>query len=78
MVVFLLQENDEGHEKPTAFFNKVLQGDEIKYNILEKSAYALVKALEAFRIYVLQSCVTSYFPTTTLKHIFVQEDSEGK
>jgi hypothetical protein len=32
---------------------KPLQDVELKYDILEKQAYALVKALKAFRVYVL-------------------------
>ena len=49
----LLQKNKEGLEQPIAFFNKTLRYFELKYSILEKQAYALVKALKFFRIYVL-------------------------
>jgi hypothetical protein len=50
----------------------------LKYEILEKKAYALVKALKAFRVYVLQSSITSYVPSSSVKEILVQPDSEGK
>ena len=49
----LLQKNEEGYEQPIAFFSQVLYDAELEYNILEKQAYALVKSLKAFRVYVL-------------------------
>jgi hypothetical protein len=45
---------------------------------LEKHAYALVKALKAFRVYVLQSSITTFVPSSSVKEILVQPDSEGK
>lgn len=62
IVVVLLQKYDEGSEKSIAFFSQVLQDAELKYNILEKQAYALVKSLNTFRIYVLQSNIIAYVP----------------
>jgi len=38
----------------------------------------LVKSLKAFRIYVLQSNTIAYVPTTAVKDILLQGDSEGK
>ena len=55
IAVVLLQKNKEGLEKPIAFFSKNLRDSELKYSILEKQAYALVKALKFFIIYVLHS-----------------------
>jgi hypothetical protein len=49
----LLQKDDEGFERPIAFFSKSLRDAELKYDIIEKQAYAMVKALKAFRTYVL-------------------------
>jgi hypothetical protein len=51
----LLQKNVEGLEQPISFFNRALRDAELKYNIMEKHAYALVKALKYFRVYVLHS-----------------------
>ena len=34
----LLYENDEGHEKPIAFFNQVVQDAKLKYNVPEKQS----------------------------------------
>jgi hypothetical protein len=59
IVVVLLQKNDEGFEQPIAFFSKSLRDAELKYDILKKQAYAMVKALTAFKTYVLHQCCQS-------------------
>jgi hypothetical protein len=73
-----LQKNDEGFEQPVAFFIKILRDVELKYDILEKQAYTMVKALKAFRTYVLHSKIISYVPTSSVKDILVQPDSDGR
>jgi hypothetical protein len=45
---------------------------------MEKQAYALVKALKAFRVYVLHSKVTAYVSTVSVKDILVQPDIDGR
>ena len=40
-------------EQPIAFFSKMLRDGELKYDIMEKNKYALVKALKYFRVYIL-------------------------
>jgi hypothetical protein len=74
----LLQKNEKGHEQPIAFFNKALRDAETRYDVMEKKAYALVKALKAFRIYVLHSKVTAYVPSAFVKDILVQPDIDGR
>jgi hypothetical protein len=74
----LLQKDDEGFERPIAFFSKSLRDAELKYDIIEKQAYAMVKALKAFRTYVLHSKIIAYVPTSAVKDILVQPDSDGK
>lgn len=74
----LLQKNDEGHEQPVAFFSKVLRDVEVKYEPLEKQAYALIKALKAFRIYILQAKVIAYVPSSSVKDVLIQPDIYGK
>eukprot|EP00253_Pinus_taeda_P015772 PITA_15772 len=49
MAVVLLQKRD-GHEIPIAFFRRAIRDAALKYNIIEKQALALVKALKDFRI----------------------------
>ena len=73
----LLQKNKEGLEQPIAFFSKNLRDSKLKYSILEKKAYALVKSLKFFRIYVLHSKVISYVPNATVKDVLIQHDNEG-
>ena len=41
----LLQKNDDGFEQPISFCNKSLRDCELKYNIMEKKAYALLNPL---------------------------------
>jgi hypothetical protein len=53
LVVFLLQKNTEGLEQPISFFSRALRDVEVRYDLMEKKAYALFKSLKAFRIYVL-------------------------
>ena len=45
---------------------------------MEKKLYALVKALKPFRVYILHSRIIAYVPTTVVKDILVQPDSEEK
>lgn len=56
----------------------MLREAELKYNILEKQAYALVKALKAFRVYVLHHNIVAYVLIVVVKDILVQGDSDGK
>eukprot|EP00253_Pinus_taeda_P011608 PITA_11608 len=78
IAVVLLQKNKAGHEQPVSFFSQVLRDAELKYNILEKKAYALVKYLKSFHTHALQSKVTTFVPTAEIKDMLVQGDNEGK
>jgi hypothetical protein len=71
VVVVLLQKNDVGIEQPISFFSRALRDAEIRYDIMEKQAYALVKSLKAFRVYVLHSKVTAYIPSASVKDILI-------
>ena len=44
----LLQKNDEGVEHPVAFFSKSLRDVELRYGLIEKYAYALIRSLKSF------------------------------
>eukprot|EP00253_Pinus_taeda_P015232 PITA_15232 len=74
----LLQKDDLGNEKPIAFFSKDLRDAPLKYQIMEKQAYALVKAIKDFRIYILYSHIIAYVPSPIVKDILTQEHLEGK
>lgn len=73
IVVVLMQKNQQG-----AFFSKVLRDSFLKYNMMEKQAYTLVKALKYFRVYVLHSHVISYILNVVVKDILTQLDPEGR
>jgi hypothetical protein len=66
----LFPKNEEGFKQPIAFFSKILRDAELRYDIMEKQAYAMVKALKAFRTYVLHSKVIAYVPTSSVKDIY--------
>jgi hypothetical protein len=78
IATILLQKNEEGFEKPFTFFSKILRDVELKYDILEKHAYAMVKSINDFRTYVLHSKIITYVPTSAIKDILFQPDSDGK
>jgi hypothetical protein len=54
VVDVLLQANDSGLEQPIAYFSRALRDAEVRYDTMEKQAYALIKSLKAFRTYILQ------------------------
>ena len=74
----LLQKDDQGNERPIAFFSRALRDAPLKYQIMEKQAYALVKAIKDFRIYILYSHVIAYVPSPIVKDILTQENLEGR
>ena len=78
IVGVLLQRNNQNAEQPIAFFSKVLRDGELKYDIMKKQAYALVKSSKYFRVYVLHSHIIAYVPSNVVQIILTQLDLEGK
>jgi hypothetical protein len=74
----LLQRNYESFEQPVAFFSRELLDVELKYNIMEKEDFALVKALKSFRVYVLHSKFIAHVPSSAIKDILTRSKSDGK
>jgi len=74
----VLLKKNEGFKNPIAFSSKSLRDVELKNDILEKQASVMVKALKAFRTYVLHSRIIAYIPTNTVKDILIQPDSDGR
>ena len=72
-----MQKNPQGQEQPIAFFSKALRDAPLKYNIMEKQAFALVKDFKAFRVYILHSHIISFVPNSIVKDILSQ-DRDGK
>jgi hypothetical protein len=62
LAIFFLQKNTEGLEQSTLFFSRALRDAKMRYDIMEKQAYALVKSLKDFRIYVLHSNIIADVP----------------
>ena len=71
IVAVLLQKNAEGFEQPMSFFSRALRDAELRYNLIEKQAYALVKSLKSFRVYILHSKVIAYVPNIAVKDVLV-------
>jgi hypothetical protein len=74
----LLQKNVDDQEQPVAFFSKVLRDVEVKYELLEKQAYALVKSLKDFKVYILQEKVIDFVPSNSVKDVLVQPNIDRK
>jgi len=77
MAMVLLQKRDD-HERPIAFFSRAIRDAALKYNIIEKHALTLVKALKDFRVYILHSHILAYVPNTAVKDVLIQTDLEGR
>jgi hypothetical protein len=74
----LLQKDDDNLDHPVAFFSKTLRDAELRYDPIEKQAYALIKSLKSFRIYILHSKVIAYVPSSSVKDVLTQPDIDGK
>jgi hypothetical protein len=78
VVAVLLQKDDDNLDHPIAFFRKTLRDAELRYDPIEKQAYALIKSLKSFRIYILHSKVIAYVPSPSVKDVLTQPDIDGK
>jgi hypothetical protein len=74
----LLQKYEQNFERPIPYYNRTLMDSSLKYDIMEKHAYALVKALNEFRFYSFHSHTVGYVPSSSVKDILTQPDPEGK
>jgi hypothetical protein len=74
----LLQKDDDNLDHPMDFFSKTLRDAGLRYDPIEKQAYALIKDLKSFRIYILHSKVITYVPSSSVKDVLTQPDIDGK
>ena len=65
----LLQKNDERLEQPITFYSKTLRDAPLRYTIMEKQAFSLIKALKDFRVYILHSHIVAFVPSIIVKDI---------
>jgi hypothetical protein len=72
--IVLLQKNDAGLEQPISFFSRALRDAKIRYDIMEKQAYALVKYLKDFKVYVFHSKIIAYVPSASVKKVLIQPE----
>eukprot|EP00253_Pinus_taeda_P024607 PITA_24607 len=77
LAAVLMQKRD-GVERPIAFFSRIIRDGALNYNIIEKQALALVKALKDFRVYILNSHILAYVPNAAVKDVLVQTEPEGR
>ena len=70
--------NQEGFDQPIVLFRKSLQVVELKYDIIEKQVYALVKVVKEFRCYLVNAFVGYFVLTTIVKDIFPQKEISGR
>ena len=75
--VMLLQKDNEGFDHLITFFSKISRYAKLKYDSIEKQAYALINSLKTFRIYILHAKVLSYFPSVAVKDVLTQPDIDG-
>jgi hypothetical protein len=78
IVDVLLQKDDQNFEKPIAYFSRTLRDSLVRYDIMEKQAYTLVKSLKEFNTYILNSHVITCVPNNLVKDILTHPDSEGR
>ena len=74
----MLQKKNQNVEQPIDLFSKVLRDGELKYDIMEEWAYALISPLKYSRVYVLHSHIIANVPSNVVKSILTQPDLEGK
>ena len=56
----------------------MLRDGELKYDIMEKQAYALVEALKDSRVYILHSHIIAHVPTSVVKGILTHPNPEAR
>ena len=77
MAGVLIQKRDH-IEQPIAFFSRTIRDAALRYNIIEKQALALIKALKDFRVYILHSHTIAYVPNAAVKDVLMKTDPEGR
>lgn len=50
----------------------------VKYNIMEKKAFSLIKEIKYFRVYIIHSHIISYVPNVFVKDILKKMDQMEK
>jgi hypothetical protein len=79
-VVFsiLVQGDDQNNEKPVSYMIQILSYGEFKYSYIKKHAFALVKAMEKFRHFILGKHTLIKVPFPAVKFLLSQTYISGK
>ena len=70
----LMQDNDEGIQELITFMSVPLKNHELKYSQIEKHAFAVVRALKFFWLYILHSHSIIFVPDVVVKSVLTQQD----
>ena len=74
----LVQEDEQGVERPIQYLSKQLSGAQLRWATIEKEAYAVVYALTKLRPYLYDASFTIYTDHKPLKALFVSEIKNTK
>lgn len=70
----LNQHHNDNAEVPITFMSIPLKKHKLKYSLVEKKAFLVVKAVKQFCFYVLNSHSNVYVPATAMKMILTQQE----
>jgi hypothetical protein len=73
----LLQKNKDDYEQPITFMSKTLSDAELKYSIIEKQAYALVKSLKHLGAMLVTIRSKHMYCTLAVKDVLSEQDCLG-
>jgi hypothetical protein len=74
----LLQVDDQNQENPIAYMSQSLSDDEVKYTLIEKHTFSLVKAIGKFRHFILGKQTQVRVPLPAVKFFLTQTHLSGK
>lgn len=74
VVGVLTQKYEEDKEKPIAFMSAPLKDVALNYSLLDKQAYALVRAVKKFRHYIFKSQIIAIVPDPAIKNLLSQQE----
>ena len=66
--------NDQKIEAPISFFSSNLQGVELNYSYIEKQAFAVFKAINHFRPFLLKTHTKIVVPFTTVRQLLLKRE----
>lgn len=72
--IILLQNDTEDAEVPISFMSVLLKNHELKYSLIEKHAFSVVKEVKHFGYYILHFHSMVFVSNTTVKSILTQQE----